>query len=352
MMSSAPAVRILSSAVAVPAERVEQARVKALCRDLAGGRPALFERMAPVFDNAGVAARRAAAPIGWYRAPGGWPERAARFEAAAPPLLIDAAQRALADADIAAAEIEHIVTIGTTGVATPSLEARIAGPLGLKATATRTPVFGLGCAGGVLGLARAAALARAAPGSRVLLLAVELCTLAFRPQDRDKSALVAAALFGDGAAALLLSTDGPAGAPALGASGEHLWPDTQDVMGWRVEEDGLGVVFSRAIPALIERDLPAALDRFLAEAGVKSSALDGWLLHPGGAKVLAAYERALGLPVDALADSRAVLAEYGNMSSVGVLAVFDRARRRGLRGRTLMAALGPGFTAGFQLLDM
>ncbi|HEY9548212.1 MAG TPA: 3-oxoacyl-[acyl-carrier-protein] synthase III C-terminal domain-containing protein, partial [Kiloniellaceae bacterium] len=137
----------------------------------------------------------------------------------------------------------------------------------------------------------------------------------------------------------------------LGPQGEHTWPASLDVMGWEVEKDGLGVLFSRDIPALIHERLGAALDGFLAGHGLARGDLDGYVCHPGGAKVIGALEEVFGLPEGGLAEARGVLRDFGNMSAVTVLFVLERLRRAGMRGRYLMTALGPGFTAGFQILE-
>jgi alkylresorcinol/alkylpyrone synthase len=137
----------------------------------------------------------------------------------------------------------------------------------------------------------------------------------------------------------------------LGAQGEYTWPQSLDVMGWDVEDDGLGVVFSRDIPALIRERMGPAADRFLARHGLTRADIDGYVCHPGGAKVVGALEEVFGLPDGGLAEARGVLRDYGNMSAVTVLFVLDRLRRAGMKGRYLMTALGPGFTAGFQILE-
>lgn len=242
-----------------------------------------------------------------------------------------------------------MVAVSSTGIATPSLEAHLAERLPLRADVARTPLFGLGCAGGVLGLARAAALARAEPGSRVLLLVVELCTLALRQSDPSLANLVACALFGDGAAAAILSTEGDG--PRIGPAGEHRWPGTLEVMGWRVEDDGLGVLFAQSVPDIARDRLRPALDRFLERHAIEAASVDRWLCHPGGAKVLAALERALPAPARGLEHARAVLAEHGNMSAPTVLFVLDRALAEPGWRRAVLIALGPGFSVGFAALE-
>ena len=213
----------------------------------------------------------------------------------------------------------------------------------------RLPIFGLGCAGGVIGLSHAAAMALATPGARVLFLVVELCALTFRYGDNSQSNIVASALFGDGAAAALIATTGAG--PTLGASGLHTWRHSLDVMGWRVEEDGLGVLFSRDIPTLVRTEFRCALDGFLDRQGLRLGDLAGMICHPGGAKVLDALEETFELPPGGMGAAREVLRDYGNMSAVTVLFVLERMLQAGLSGRYLMSALGPGFTAAFQLIE-
>src|ERR1017187_6522707 len=195
-----------------------------------GKRYSAFDRMAPVFLTAGIRKRHAARPLEWYSEPRGWKERTAAYLEVAHDLFVDAATKALDRAGLMAAEVDIIVTVSSTGIATPSLEARALGAMGFRTDVQRVPVFGLGCAGGVSGFAIAARLARAQPGANVLLVVVELCTLAFRLDQLTKANIVACALFGDGAAACILRA-GDAGIAEVEACGEHTWPDTLDIMG-------------------------------------------------------------------------------------------------------------------------
>ncbi len=342
--------RLLALATAVPPHELRQAAVMERSRLLFQASPSQIERLLPIYDNAGIDRRFSCVPIEWYLAPHGWEERTDLFIAHAVELLKDATERCLDRAGIDIEAVDAVVTVSTTGIATPSLDARLMEVLPFRRDLQRLPIFGLGCAGGVSGLARAAALARATPGSTVLLLVVELCGLTFRAQDLSKSNIIATALFGDGAAALLISSRGSG--PKIPAWGEHSWPRSLDVMGWEVKEDGLGVLFSRDIPALVRQELREATDRFLASHGLGRLDLAGYVCHPGGAKVLDALEEAFELPHGALAHARATLRDYGNMSAVTVLFVLERlltARPRA--GRYLMSALGPGFTASFALLE-
>jgi alkylresorcinol/alkylpyrone synthase len=266
--------------------------------------------------------------------------------------LAQAAAKALDEAGLHASQIDAIVAVSTTGVATPSLDARLLDRMGFRRNVERLPVFGLGCAGGVLGLARAAAMAAARPASHVLLLVVELCGLTFRNHDRSKSNLVATALFGDGAAAAVVSCRAEyASRPRLGPWGEHTWPDSLDVMGWDVADDGLKVVFSRDIPALVREDLRAVVDAFLAEHDARLGDISGFVCHPGGAKVIDALEDCFELQRGDLAIARRVLREHGNMSAATVLFVLRDTLDAGLGGPQLMTTLGPGFTAGLLVLQ-
>lgn len=337
-------------ATAVPDHVLDQDAVARAGLGLFDGTLADRTRARAVYDNAAIGRRYSCVPLEWYLAPHGFAERNDLYLRHAVDLAARAATDALAAAGLGFDGIDMIVAASTSGIATPSLDALLLERLPFRRDVERLPVFGLGCAGGVLGLARAAAMAQARPGARILLVVVELCGLTFRHGDRSKSNLIASALFGDGAAACVVSTEG-AGARLTGW-GEHTWPGSLDVMGWRVADDGLGVLFSRDIPALIRKEFAAVADRFLAGRGLSRAAIDRFVCHPGGAKVIDALEEALGLAPGALDDSRAVLQDYGNMSAATVLFVLARALGRGRAGRHLVSALGPGFTAGFLLAEV
>lgn len=309
------------------------------------------ERILPVFANSGIERRYSCVPIDWYEEPRGWTERNALYLDHAQTLLERAARDCLDQAGMTPRDIDAVVTVSTTGIATPSLDALLSNRMGMRPDLKRLPIFGLGCAGGVLGLARAADWARAMPGARVLYLVVELCALSFRRNDTSKSNIVATALFGDGAAAAILVNDcGDAGV-RFGASGEHLFPDTLGIMGWDVGEDGLKAVFSRDIPALVKREMRNASSAFLARHGLTLADIDRFLCHPGGTKVISALEESFGIAENTLTVERGVLRDYGNMSAVTLLFVLERALREQPKGRLMLTAMGPGFTADFQLLQ-
>src|SRR5947209_17337495 len=345
-----PAVpRLFAVATAVPPYPLDQNDVIERVKLLFGRSPDL-DGLLPVFVNAAIHRRHSCVPLEWYDRAHGWPERNSIYLSSALDLLEAATNRVLCSTGRDKGDIDSIVVVSTTGIATPSLDALLIERMGLRRTVQRLPIFGLGCAGGVLGLAHAASQAAVAPGETVLFLVVELCALSFRRDDWSKSNIVATALFGDGAAAALLSTEGEG--PAVVAAGEHTWPGSLDVMGWEVADDGLKAIFSSDIPKLVTTRLQDAASEFLSGHGLAIDEIDRFICHPGGAKVITALEHAFGLTQGALVEARAVLRDYGNMSATTVMFVLERmlakARAAGARWeRALMNALGPGFTAGF-----
>ena len=346
-MSDRP--RILAVATAVPPHRLAQSDVRKWARRSFADHDGDIERLLPAYDNAGIEVRYSCVPLSWYDDDHGWRDKNELYLSNASDLTEAAATQCLQRGGVDAADIGAVVCVSTSGIATPSLDARLISRLGLGPEVQRMPLFGLGCAGGVLGLARAAELATARPGRPVLLLVAELCGLTFRRADLSKSNVIATALFGDGAAAALISTEGD-GAVVIGW-GEHTWPDTLGVMGWSVEDDGLGVIFSRDIPALVRRDLPAVVDTYLTRLGLDLGAIDGFICHPGGAKVVTALEDVFGLEPGGLKTTRDVLRDYGNMSAASVMFVLERTLANGASGAYLMSALGPGFTAGLTTIE-
>ncbi len=307
-----------------------------------------FERMLPVFTNTGIDRRYSVCPTEWFDQKNGWPERTKQFLDGATALFRQASGSALQEAGVAARDIDVIVTVSSTGIATPSIEAHVMHDMGFRDDVMRVPVFGLGCAGGVTGLALAADLAKAKPGRKVLLCVIELCTLAFRPDELSKSNIVATALFGDGAAAAVVSTT--LEGPAIETSGQHTWPDTIGVMGWRVDDEGFGAIFSRSIPELAMKDLRPAADGYLSRQGMTMADIDTYSFHPGGTKVIQALESAFELEQGTLQNERKILAGFGNMSAPTVLFVLKEALAEKTSGRRFIGSLGPGFTGSFMTM--
>ena len=348
-----PLPRLAAIATAVPPHRLDQNNVVARVEQLFGRSPD-FERLIPVYANSGIDCRYSVVPFEWFDESHGLADRNRAYVAGALDLIEAAAGRALDRAGIGLSEIGGIVTVSTTGVATPSLDALLIERLRLPPTLTRLPIFGLGCAGGAMGLARAAILAASMPDKAVLFVVVELCTLQFRRDDLARSNIVATALFGDGAAAAVLRCSGATG-PAVLATGEHTWPRSLDVMGWDVAEDGLKAIFSRDIPRLVAAELRPVLHDFLKQHELSLADIDRFVCHPGGPKVIDAYETVFGAGFPGAAEARRSLTLYGNMSAASVLfvleAMLDAAQSAGEDwGRALLTALGPGFSAGFVVL--
>lgn len=340
-------------ATATPEHRVRQDRVRDVVEALVDERAPEHRDRLDVFDSAGVDERGLAKPFDWYLSRPGWPERSQAFEEAGAELAERVAREVLDRASLVPEAVDAIVFATTSGLATPNLDTHLTNRLGLPARVTRVPVWGLGCAGGVAGLARAGDLAHANPDERVLFVSLELCSLAFLQEELNKKALVAYALFGDGAAAALVAGDElEAEGPSLGGSRSHLWPGSQDVMGWTVEDRGLSVVMSPKIPEIVESRLPEIAHRFLKSEGSRLDEVQT-VLHPGGPKVLEAFGDGLGLDEAALAPARAALRENGNMSSPTVLFTLERVLEEGLDPgqRAMLAAVGPGFAAELALLE-
>ena len=322
------------------------------------GKASLLE----IFDNSRIDERAFAVPVEWLLEPHGFKDRMQAFVDAALPLAEEAARGALSNAGLAPRDLAGIVYVCTTGIATPSLDARLCNRLGLRAGIIRLPVWGLGCAGGVAGLARAADLAERLQGP-VLLVSLELCSLAFDVQKAlgggasgdgrgAKKALVAASLFADGSAATVV-TPGNSGLRVRGTA-SHLFPDTERVMGWDVEDHNLDVVLSPEIPSIVERQMAGVVAPFADTHLGPGGRPIHWILHPGGAKVVDAYRTALSLGASDLEHTEEALRRHGNMSSPTVLfALADAQQKERLKpGSTaLLGALGPGFAAELALLE-
>ena len=318
-----------------------------------------FARLDALYNNTGIERRYSVEPKEWYLGPHTWEERTQSFQRHGLDLLERVARQAVAEAGLNLRDIDTIVTNTITGLAIPSLEARLMNRLGFRPDVERLPIFGLGCGGGVGGLARAARMAQARPGTNVLFLTVDLCSLCLRISDPSLAMFVSAALFGDGAAGVVLrsptgdrrSKDGQA-RTRMGGIGEYFWSKTEHIMGWDIKNDGFGVVLSPELPALMRERLGEALFPFLAREGLSLQDFDGFLLHPGGSKVLDTAEEALGLSRGQVRYSWDVLKRYGNMSSATALFVLKEALGDGARGRFLLAAFGPGFSAYFIVLEL
>lgn len=336
-------VGLLSLATAVPQYKAAQRDVVAAARVVFHDEFEDFDRLAAVFYSAGIDERYTVKPFPWYLEPQDWPSRTEAYVEGALALFVAAAVKALDQADLHARDVDTIVTVSSTGIAAPSLEARAMASLGFRGDVMRVPVFGLGCAGGAAGLALGAELAAARPGSVVLVVTVELCSLSVRCDLATKANMVALALFGDGAAAAVLRS-GPGGRIQIVEAKQHTWTDTLDIMGWRVDPMGFGVIFDQSIPRFAYDNLAGALDNILEAQGLARKNISRFVCHPGGRKVLEAIEASLKLPTQSLDHEREVLKRFGNMSAPTALFVLERVLAGALPETSLLIALGPGFT--------
>jgi alkylresorcinol/alkylpyrone synthase len=339
-------VAITGVATAVPPHRVSQ-------DDVAERARAVFPHLARLdglYANTGIESRYACQPKDWYYERHGWEARTEVFQRHALELLEEVTLAAIADAGISLNDIDVLVVNTITGLAIPSLDAMLMNRLDFPRKMERLPIFGLGCGGGVAGLSRAARYAQAVPGANVLFLTVDLCSLCLRIADPSLAMFVSAALFGDGAAGLVLSNthgrEGDGRGRVL-AVGDHFWSNTEHIMGWDIKEDGFGVVLSPDLPGLIRKHLVEAVQGFLDPSGMSLGEFSGFLLHPGGAKILNTAQEVLGLRDDDLALSREVLRDFGNMSSPTALFALHRAWKAAAKGPHLLMAFGPGFSAYF-----
>ncbi|NNF78919.1 MAG: type III polyketide synthase, partial [Rhizobiales bacterium] len=265
-MAASKAVSLKALATAVPGNTILQSDAAEAATRIFEKRYSEFNRLKAVFRTSGIHKRQMAQPIEWYLEPKNWPERGEAYLDGATELFMEAAQLVLDQARLLPADIDTIVTISSTGIATPGLEARALNEMGFRQGVKRVPVFGLGCAGGTSGLGLAMRLAQAEPGTNVLIVVVELCSLSFRFDMLTKANIVASALFGDGAAAAIVNADDD-GEIIVEGGQEYTWPDTLNIMGWSVDQAGLGVIFDRAIPPFAREHLAPALDTMLGALG-------------------------------------------------------------------------------------
>ncbi|ARU59910.1 type III polyketide synthase [Tumebacillus avium] len=348
---------IRSVGTAVPPYIITQEETREFARNLFAESFRDIDRLLAVFESAQVEQRHFCTPLKWFATAPSWEEKNRLYIENAVRLSQEAAEQCLEKGGLTPQDVDAVVLVSSTGVATPSLDAYLFNALGLRSDIKRVPIWGLGCAGGASGLARGFDLAQAHPESNVLVIAVELCGLTFLNGDRSKSNLIATSLFADGAAAVLVCGDDSRAAsgakgPQVLASRSTIWPDTLDVMGWDVQTPGLKVIFSKDIPTIVETKIRPVTETFLQSRLLTLQDVQHYVAHPGGMKVLKAYDEALSLPPETLRHARDILRTHGNMSSCTVLFVLAREledpHREGEHG--LLFALGPGFSSEQVLL--
>jgi alkylresorcinol/alkylpyrone synthase len=274
---------------------------------------------------------------------------------AAEELGQEALSLALSRAGLSAQDISALFVVSVTGIASPSLDARLANRMGLSPTIKRIPIFGLGCVAGAAGIARAADYVRAYPGQVAALLAVELCSLTMQRDDLTTANLIAAGLFGDGAGAVIIGgSERPEEGPRILSTRSVFYPNSEHIMGWDISEQGFRIVLSAEVPLMAERHLAKDVDAFLQDMGLTRADIGSWILHTGGPKVLEASANALDLPPEALDVSWECLRRTGNLSSASVLLVLEEVllhRRPAPGTHSILAAMGPGFCSELVLLQ-
>lgn len=334
---------------ALPPHCLTQTDVRKRAETIFGGKYPQFDRLSRTFETAGIDKRYSVVPIDWFSQDHGWADRNAAFMTGAKAMFIDAAQAALCAAGWQGADVDCVVTVCSTGIATPTLEAQVFSEMGFREDIMRVPLFGLGCAGGVSGLSVAQSIAAGKADAKVLLVVIETCSLSFRADRLQKADIIATVLFGDGAAAACISSAAPANGAAitLGSGHQKMWPDTLGIMGWDVDETGFGVVFDRSIPTFVAQEFAEATQGALRAANLDHSRIDRYVCHPGGAKVVDAIEGVLHLDQGSLEAERETLRAAGNMSAPTVLFVMKSVLAAGKTGQMMACALGPGFTASF-----
>lgn len=321
-----------------------------------------IERLLKVFDNGDINNRHLCMPLEWFRQTHDSEERNHLYIEHALHYGVQAIEQCLNNPQqlnriVHPSEIDAIFYISSSGIATPSIEARIMNKLPFHEQTKRIPIWGLGCAGGAAGISRAYEYCLAFPEANVLVLAAEFCSLTFQKDDYTKSNLVGASLFADGVACALItgaksSIQQTKLAPKILGTASKFMPHSEGVMGWRVKNSGFHVIFSKSIPAIISKWLGPFAHDFLNKHEMTMDDVTHFIAHPGGKKVLLAYEEALHLPQNQTIISREILREHGNMSSPTILYVLKRFLENGPKSNELglMAALGPGFSGELLLL--
>jgi alkylresorcinol/alkylpyrone synthase len=350
--------RTIASAVALPPHRYAQKELAEIAARMFPGfqrREGFLERF---FDSVGVKERHLALDAEAYGALSGMEDRARAWLEVATDLSEQAIEKLLDEAGVSAGEIGQLTSTTVTGIAVPSIDARLMNRLPFDASLKRVPLFGLGCLGGAAALARTAEYLRAYPDELAIVLAVELCSLTLQHDDASVANIISSGLFGDGCAAVLLAgarhpLAGHGPGPTIIDSRSAFFPNTERVMGWDVVDDGFKVVLSASVPEVVRELVPPAVDLFLESHDLTRADIETWVSHPGGPKVLAALEEGLEIPEGTLDPSREGLANVGNLSSASVLYLLDdfrknRAPEAGAHG--VLMAMGPAFCAELVLL--
>ncbi|MGH9688140.1 MAG: type III polyketide synthase [Candidatus Acidiferrales bacterium] len=305
-------------------------------------------------DSMKVDGRYTARPIEFYQNMQTWGQANDAWIEVGLEIGEQALCRALAGAGVEPDQLSAIFVTSVTGIAAPSLDARLVNRMGLSRNIKRIPIFGLGCVAGAAGIARAADYVRGYPDQTAALLSIELCSLTLQRDDLSMAHLISALLFGDGAAAAVVAGDEvESRGPEILATKSILYPNSERTMGWDISEKGFRIVLSPEVPETVLRHLGVDVDEFLGEQGLRRSDIKSWVMHTGGPKVLEATAEALGLTKKDLAASWECLRKVGNLSSTSVLLVLEdvyKNRRPAPGTMSILAAMGPGFCSELVLL--
>ncbi len=343
-----------SISTALPPHKIHQNDVLEILARARG--TALPSRLEQILSNSGITNRYLTRPADFYLKERSWQERSVIYADTAMVLAQEAAQKALDEANLRPADIDAIIYISTTGTVTPSIPAAMIKELGFRDNIQTVPVFGYGCAGGLLGLRLADQLADVKSGNiegqNVLLIALELCSLSYDYSQFDKKNMIATALFADGCAAVVLSgKEGRGNAPTFRAFDQKTWPDTRDMMGWDISDTGFDLVLARDIPSFVTQDFAPFCDVFLTAHNINRRDMGEPACHPGGGRVVDALDDYFGNDVGNIDTTRNVLRQHGNMSSPTILFVLKDLLIDNPTKPIVMTALGPGFTAAVGILD-
>ncbi len=350
--------KVVSLSTADAPVSYSQSEVREFAHELFSGTRGDIDRLIGVFDHSMIASRHFTEERAWYGKEHGFEERNELFVASAVRMSGECTMKCLDAAGLQPQEVDHVIFVTSTGLSTPSIDARLFNILKFSRHVRRTPIWGLGCAGGAAALSRALEYTTAFPEHAVLVIAIELCGLTFRKDDYSKSNLIGTSLFSDGAAAVLVVGDKH---PLCNRKGVRLlnslstiYDNSLGVMGWEVKNDGLKVIFSKDIPAIVRASVKPNIEELASLNGIQIGDIKHYVVHPGGMKVLDAYADALGVREDAFRFSRKVLHEHGNMSSPTVLYVLGEFLREGdfsSHEYGLISALGPGFSSELVLFE-
>ncbi|HMQ80600.1 MAG TPA: 3-oxoacyl-[acyl-carrier-protein] synthase III C-terminal domain-containing protein [Ignavibacteria bacterium] len=346
--------KIISTATSDAPYILPQSEIKNFIYNLFSGSGLEIERLISVFDNSEITQRHISVKPEWLAKEHTFKEQSEIFTEVSLELAKQAIVECLAGVNINPAKIDNMIYVTSTGVMTPTLDARLFNELGFNSHIKRLPLWGLGCAGGAAGISRAMDLTKAYPKENVLVVAVELCSLTFQKDDISKSNIVAASLFGDGCACVLIAGDenelsANENCPELVASLSTIYDNSLDVMGWDIVDTGFSVVFSRDIPTIVKENVKPNIAELLSMHNMSIEDIKHYITHPGGLKVINAYEESLGLKQGTLNISHKILKEHGNMSSPSVIYVLDeflknvQSTKAGEYG--LISSLGPGFSS-------